>query len=88
MKAKEGFILRKIANTNMLIPIGKNIADFNGVISLNESAAFLWGKLMKGSELPVLAEDLVGEYSISKEQAFEDAEGFIKKLQEAHILAE
>lgn len=72
----------------MLIPIGKNIADFNGFISLNESAAFLWSRLENGAELSFLIQDLMKEYSISSEQAKEDTEAFIKELQGAKILTE
>ena len=42
MKIKENFILRKIAGDDVVVPIGENIADFNGAITLNETAALLW----------------------------------------------
>lgn len=40
MKIKDSFILRKIAGEDMVVPVGESIADFNGAISLNETAAF------------------------------------------------
>lgn len=86
MKIKEGFILRKIANNDMVVPIGNNIADFNGIISLNESAAFLWKRLKEGAELQQLAETLTKEYNINREQAEVDAEDFIERLQKAELL--
>lgn len=33
MKIKENFILRKIAGDDVVVPIGENIADFNGAIT-------------------------------------------------------
>ncbi len=86
MKIKEGFILRKIANADMVIPIGKNIADFNGVISLNETAAFLWSKLKDEIELNNLVEELRKEYEISRELAQKDVEQFISELMQANML--
>ncbi len=86
MKIKEGFILRKIADTDMVIPIGDNIAYFNGIISLNETAAFLWKKLSEGSEPSALSEELMEAYHISSEMATEDTFQFITQLQLANIL--
>lgn len=86
MIIKKDYILRKIANSDMVIPIGNNIANFNGVITLNESAAFLWKLLSDGSELPIMVEALMKEYNITKELANKDVEDFIATLQQADIL--
>lgn len=88
MKIKEGFILRKIAGTDIVVPIGNNIANFNGIISLNETAALLWKMLKEGTELSHLAEALITEYDIAKEQAEEDAMQFVNQLRQANILDE
>lgn len=88
MKIKEGFILRKIANSDVVIPVGNNIANFNGIISLNESAAFLWSLLKKGTELTQLVHALVNEYNISIELAQQDVDNFTNQLQQAKILEE
>jgi hypothetical protein len=88
MKIKDGFILRKIANTDMVVPIGNNIADFNGIITLNESAAFLWRKLKEGLELPVIMDALMKEYNISSELAKEDTQQFMARLRQADMLEE
>ncbi|MDF2608761.1 MAG: hypothetical protein K0R92_235 [Lachnospiraceae bacterium] len=88
MRIKSGYILRKIAGSDMVVPVGSNIADFNGIISLNESAAFLWRHLTEGVELPRLVAVLAEEYNISKEQAQVDTENFIAGLQQANILME
>lgn len=88
MKLKEGFILRKIANTDVVIPVGKNIANFNGIITLNETAAFLWGLLKNGIDIPAMVEALISEYDVSREKAREDIEAFAKQLSEANMLEE
>ena len=88
MKLKEGFILRKVANTDVVIPVGNNIANFNGIITLNETAAFLWNLLKQGVELPAMVEAIVAEFEVSKETAQVDVEEFTKQLQEADMLEE
>lgn len=86
MKIKEGYILRKIANSDMVIPIGNNIANFNGIITLNESAAFLWRLLTIESEISLMVEALMQEYSIAEELAYKDVNCFLAQLQQADIL--
>ena len=41
-QASQNFIHRKIADSDVLISVGSNIANFNGYIELNGSAADLW----------------------------------------------
>lgn len=45
MKVKSGFMLRKVAGSNVVIPVGTRGKEFNGMITMNDSAAFLWNKL-------------------------------------------
>ncbi|MCC3869647.1 PqqD family protein [Terrisporobacter mayombei] len=86
MKIKEGFILRKIAGEDIVVPIGNNIADFNGVIRLNESAAFLWRELQEEISKKDLVNKLKSEYDIGEELAVNDVEDFIKILEENNAL--
>ena len=82
MKIKDGFILRKIAGEDIVVPIGNNIADFNGVIRLNESAAFLWKVLQEEISKEDLVNSLIEEYGIDKSLATNDVEGFLDILEE------
>lgn len=82
MKIKDGFILRKIAGEDIVVPIGNNIADFNGVIRLNESAAFLWKVLQEEISKVDLVNSLIEEYGIDKSLATNDVEGFLNILEE------
>lgn len=86
MKIKEGFILRQIAGEDIVVPIGNNIADFNGVIRLNESAAFLWRELQSEISKNDLVNKLKSEYEIGEELAAKDVEDFIKTLEENNAL--
>lgn len=82
MKIKDGFILRKIAGEDIVVPIGNNIADFNGVIRLNESAGFLWKILQEEVSKEELINSLVKEYEIDEILATNDVEGFLSILEE------
>ena len=86
MKIKDGFILRKIAGEDVVVPIGNNIADFNGIINLNESAAFLLGLLKDDVSTSELIKQLIDKYEIDKELAIKDVDNFIDILKEHQML--
>ena len=80
MKIKNSFLLRSVADAWVVMPIGQEMLDFNGIIRLNDTGAFLWRKLEAGADLDELARALVNEYGISFAEARADAEEFLNKL--------
>mgnify|MGYP000428236159 CR=1 FL=1 len=52
-QAKDCYIHRKIGDSDVLICIGQNIADFNGYIELNATAALLWETLQEPSTVSI-----------------------------------
>lgn len=83
MKIKENFLLRQVADTWIVMPIGEEMLDFNGMLSLNETGALLWQKLKEGGNVDALVNALMAEYNVSEAEAREDAEAFCKKLIDA-----
>lgn len=79
MKIKEGFTLRTICGEHIVIGEGLAQVNFNKMLSLNGSAAYLWEQL-KGKEFT--EEDavqlLTDKYDVTPERALED----VKKLLE------
>lgn len=41
MKVDKEFVLREIAGDYVIIPIGRTVLSFNGLITVNEIGAFL-----------------------------------------------
>ena len=80
MKIKEGYVLRQVADNWVVLPVGKASVDFSGMLSLNESGTILWNALEKGCSLDELADALLEEYEVTREQALADAEEFIAVL--------
>lgn len=80
MKLKEGFVLRQVADTWVVMPLGSVGVDFNGMLTLNETGALLWKALEKGGDQEALADALTAEYAVSREQALADAQEFMENL--------
>lgn len=86
MKIKEGFLLRNIAGSNIVVPVGAASVDFNGMITLNDSGAFLWKELEKGGDEETLTAALLREYDVDEATARSSAIDYIQKLDEAGVL--
>lgn len=78
--AKEDFVLRKIAGNDVLVPLGKNLVNFNGFFNLNPSAAFLWRCLSEPLTQLQLSQKLSSEFGISPEEAGTDVSEFLELL--------
>ena len=45
MRRNENFILRRVADMSVIVPLGAAAEAFPGMISVNETGAFLWDLL-------------------------------------------
>ncbi|WP_370749991.1 PqqD family protein [Eubacterium sp.] len=86
MKIREGFLLRNVAGNNVVVPIGQATLDFNGMMSLNETGAFIFSKMLEGTTKEQLIEDLISEYEVEREIAQKDVDDFIKKVEGEGLL--
>ncbi|MBO4671594.1 MAG: PqqD family protein [Bacteroidales bacterium] len=78
MKIKDGFTLRTMLGENIVVGEGLSQVNFNKLISLNETAAFLWkevqGKTFGKEDLVKL---LLDNYEVEEERAAADVDKLI-----------
>ena len=86
MKVKDSFVLRKIAGSNVVVPIGSETADFNGMMTLNETGAMLFAMLNKDRSIDDLTNAMLSEYDVSAKEAEEDVKAFVETLEKAGML--
>ena len=86
MKIKAGYKIRKMCGSSIVVAVGKTAEEFNGMITLNDTAELLWNKLSEGCEKTDLADLLCQEYDIDKNVALADVEAFIAKVEGAGLL--
>lgn len=86
MKIKEGFVLREMCGENIVAGEGLEHINFNKLISLNSTAAFLWNAFI-GKEFTEeeMARLLVEEYGIDMELALKDSKALCTAWAEAGI---
>ena len=86
MKLKEGFVLREVAGSWVVLPTGEATVDFNGMLSLNDSGALLWRALENGADKQGLVDALLAEYEVEASLAEADVAAFLDKLASAGCL--
>lgn len=86
MKIKEDFILRKVADSYVVVPVNNMSLDFNGIINLNETGAFLFELLQNGADREELISMLLDKYEVTEQKAEKDIDLFIEKVKGADIL--
>lgn len=86
MKIKDGFILREVAGSYLVVAVGDAVKNFQGIINLNETGAFLWKNAEKELDKDKMVEALLSEYDVEKDVAEKDVEAFISKLKEMNLV--
>ena len=86
MKTKKGFVLRNVCGENIIVAEGKENIDFTKIISMNETAAYLW-KNVEGKEFDsdTLMSLLINEYEVDDATANKDAKNIAKQWIKAGI---
>ena len=88
MKQNPNFILTDIADSHILVPVGKAAVNFNAVISLNDMGQTVWNMLESETTAEELLRKILAEYDVSEETAKADIDRFIAKLRENGCIEE
>ena len=76
MRVKKGFINRNVCGESVLLATGQENIDFTNIISLNETANFLWNELAQREDFTIgdMVELLTGEYEVEADEAKADCQ--------------
>lgn len=85
MKIKDGFLLREVAGSHIVVPLG-GAADFGGMMTLNPVGAYLWTAMESDTDEKTLVEKLLSEYEVDAQTAARDVHVFAEKLRAAGLL--
>ena len=87
MRIKEGFVLRTICGQHVVSGEGTANVNFSKLVSLNDSAAYLFKAVGNEDFTPErLADLLLEEYEVDRETALKDAETLCAQWKEIGIV--
>ena len=88
MKIRDGFLLREIADTHVVVPVGERVIDFKGMMILNEIGSFIWIKLQDECTFDEILDSIVENYEVDVETARVDLDKFLNSMRENEALDE
>ena len=86
MRVEKEFVLREIAGDYIIIPTGKTVLEFNGLVTVNEVGVLLWKMLQEEVTFEDLVKGVLEEYDVDENTARSDIQEFLDKLTENNIL--
>lgn len=80
MKRCADFLLRDVAGSLVIVPVGAAASAFPGMVTLNATGAYIWELLETEQTVASLADALIARYEVDRETAVADVESFIASL--------
>ena len=88
MKLNSEFLLRRVVDSAVIVPFGKKMVDFNGMLSLNKVGAFVAELLQEETTLEKIVDAVVERFAVDKETAEKDVRAFLDQLRQNGALDE
>ncbi len=87
MKIKDGYILREVAGSNIVVPVGTQVS-FNGIMTLNDVGTFIWRLLESenGVSRDEIIDAVLAEYDASREAVEKDVDRYLLKLRAQNLI--
>lgn len=88
MRISDNFIMKNIAGTAVVVPVGEAVNDIKGMITLNGPAEIIWKGLQNGKEIDSIVGEIKAEYDAKEEVIRNDVDAFLNKLRTYKILVD
>ena len=69
MRIRKEFVLREIAGDYVIIPTGKTVLEFNGLITVNEVGVSIWKMLQEEVTFDQIVHNILEEYDVEESVA-------------------
>lgn len=86
MQVKENYVLRQVADSYVIVPVGEEALQHQGICTCNETGAFLWQQLQQDQSREQLTAALLEEYEVPPDVAAADVERFVDALEKSGLL--
>ena len=88
MRIKKDFVLREVCGENVIMGENLKAIDFRKILSLNESAAWLWKEAKAQGDFTIesLTARLCEEYDVTAEEARSSVTDLLEKLEKEGVI--
>lgn len=88
MRIASGFRMRTLCNEHIVVGEGMERVDFNRLVSMNDTAAYVWEQLCgrEKFDAETVCRLLLEKYDVTREVAYDDSRNLIKSWADAGLL--
>ncbi len=86
MRIKDGYVLRRVGEVGIVVPIQEKNRD--QMVTLNHSGVALWNMLGKETDMPCLVQKMMEKYDVTEEVLEKDIDSFLRKIRKVGLLEE
>lgn len=86
MKKAEGYIMKRLEDEYIILPYGKKTEEVREVVTLSETAGFIYENAEQAENVEQLAELVGKEYGVDASVVYIDVSEVIETLQKKGIL--
>ena len=86
MKRKNDFIMQNVGGENLLVPLGAQVMEMNGLTTLNGTAAYIWELMAAEREPAELAAAVAERFDVDLQTARADVQAFTDEIARMGLL--
>ena len=91
MKLSEGYLLKEIADSYVLLPVGQQVVDHKNIMQMNDTGFFIASLLQQEISYEELLQQMIVEYEANKEEEAilkKDLDNFLVQLKNRQLIIE
>jgi hypothetical protein len=86
MKRKADFMMQNVGGEDLLVPLGAQVMDLNGLITLNDTVAGAWELPAEERSLDELTAAVAERFDVAAEIARADVQTFVDEITRLGLL--
>ena len=86
MKKAEGYIMKRLEDEYIILPYGKKTEEVREVVTLSETAGFIYENAEQAENIEQLAEQVGKEYRVDASLVYTDVSEVVETLRKKGIL--
>ena len=88
MRIKDGYMLRSIGGTYIVVPVAERVIEFKGMITLNEVSAKIWEFMAVDREYDEIVELVLSIFDTDIETVKRDLDALLKQMEDNGVLVD
>jgi proteasome assembly chaperone (PAC2) family protein len=80
VKRKDDFIMQNVGGENLLVPLGVQMMNLNGLVILSDTGAYVWELLAAERTLDELAMAVADQFEVDETTARGDVQAFLDEI--------